>query len=325
MKKNIFKILFVIVIVSGSAQQVFAKSAEKIKIHLPREVVIQDSNISLGEIGILRADSAIVNSINDITLGRLSVPGQTIVIDRNTILSRLASNGIKKRRILFSGAKAVSVKRKSETITADDYVKAAEDFLKRNLNSKNLRWYLIKKPTDTHIDFSGDDYSLKTYFDRFSNEYQKRVIVQILNDGKTIDKQCVIFGLQYKCSQAVAKTDIPKGTVISPENIELRDIYRNRPDTNFRMPFGLVAVRDIKAGDTIKSNHISKPKPEKIIKRNDTIIVSISTDGMSLTVPGRAMQDGYLGDIIKVKVQVTKEARTIVARVRENGTVEPIL
>ena len=65
-----------------------------LQIHLPREVVVQGNLLTLGQISVVRGEPALVAAAARAGLGQLSVPGQKATLDRLTILSRLASQGI---------------------------------------------------------------------------------------------------------------------------------------------------------------------------------------------------------------------------------------
>ncbi|MHC4290214.1 MAG: hypothetical protein ACYSSK_09225, partial [Planctomycetota bacterium] len=75
------------------------------------------------------SDDDILPLVNELQLGKFSIHGQEIRIDRKTILSRLASMGIKSSWVTFNGAERISVCRDESTITTDRFVDAARDYL----------------------------------------------------------------------------------------------------------------------------------------------------------------------------------------------------
>ena len=102
-----------------------------LQVHLPREVAVQDNQLSLAQVGVVRGPEALVAEVSDIGLGRISLPGQKVVVDRPTILSRLASSGISAQRVRFTGAKAVTVRRQQTVIEAEDFVEVGRRFLRQ--------------------------------------------------------------------------------------------------------------------------------------------------------------------------------------------------
>ena len=87
-----------------------------LQIHLPREIRVEKSQLNLGQISVVRGPNAMVAQAATVGLGRFSVPGQKLVLDRPTILSRLASSGIPATQVRFTGAEAVF-----RTPAAEDY------------------------------------------------------------------------------------------------------------------------------------------------------------------------------------------------------------
>jgi len=80
--------------VQGAVVAVDVPEGSPLQVHLPREVTVQDSRLSLGQVSVVRGSGPMVAKASPIALGRLSLPGQELVLDRPTILSRLASSGI---------------------------------------------------------------------------------------------------------------------------------------------------------------------------------------------------------------------------------------
>jgi flagella basal body P-ring formation protein FlgA len=44
-----------------------------------------------------------------------------------------------------------------------------------------------------------------------------------------------------------------------------------------------------------------------------------------MTAVGKAMEDGRVGDCIRVKMQISNTTRIIYVKVNNNGTVEPVM
>ena len=74
----------------------------------------------------LRGDPSQVAAAGKIGLGQLSTPGQKAVLDRPTILSRLASHGIPAEQVRLTGAETVAVRRFSKTISTEEFVEVGQ-------------------------------------------------------------------------------------------------------------------------------------------------------------------------------------------------------
>ena len=58
-----------------------------LRIHLPREITIDGNIPNLGRVAIIRGNESLVSKAGKVTLGRISLPGQKIIVDRSIVLS----------------------------------------------------------------------------------------------------------------------------------------------------------------------------------------------------------------------------------------------
>ena len=203
------------------AKEVAVSSQEdmELQIYLPREITIQDDMLKLGEVGIIRGPDDLQTKVNDISLGRFSVPGQEIVIARNTILSRLASNGITASQVILKGAEKVKVKQKQQVISGNDFVNLANKFLEEKLTGeKVLEHNPIGTPENIYLSNECEKIEYLYNIKINSRGNQSSVEITVLADGKKIGTRNVIFSMQYEYRTPVAVVDIPAGALINTEN-----------------------------------------------------------------------------------------------------------
>jgi flagella basal body P-ring formation protein FlgA len=295
----------------------------ELKIYLPRELTIKDSNLTLGRVSIIQGSESLVAKASEIPLGRISVPGQEIVLDRNMILGRLACNGIPASRVILTGSEKITIKQQNTTISGSEFISLANSFLEKNpFNNTVCKWNPIRKPKDFIVSEGSKDIKLFPRLVRTSVKNQARVEIAVLSESKKIGVRQVTFAMIYECHQAVTKVDIPEGGVISPENIKIEKIQSNDPESaDWKPPYGLVAKRPLPAGTVLISNMLESLEPPVILKRNQNVVIRIERPGFLVTAMGIAMQNGRAGDYIKVRN--TDSQRIILARIKEDGTVEP--
>ena len=150
-----------------------------------------------------------------------------------------------------------------------------------------------------------------------------KIRISVLSSGKEIAACDVIFRYKYRCRKVVAKVDLPVGTVISAENVKIEEAVSNRPERpNWAPPYGLAAKRLIQANAVVRSNMAGPVKLPILIKRNQSVLIKIDRLGLLVTAMGKAMQEARIGDYIRVKN--INSQRIIVAKVNEDGTVEPV-
>jgi flagella basal body P-ring formation protein FlgA len=294
-----------------------------LKIYLPREVTIKDSSLILGQVSIIQGSETLVAKASEIPLGRISVPGQKIVLERPMILSRLACNGISASIVTLTGSEQITVKQQNHTISSNEFVSLASSFLEKNPpDNTACRWNSIRKPKDFVVSAGSKDIGFSPRLVQTGVRNQARVEITVLSGSNKIGVRQVTFALIYEHQQAITKVDIPAGGVISPENIKIEKIISNEPEpVDWKPPYGLVTKRGLPAGTALVPNMLESLEPPVILKRNQNVVIRIERPGFLITAMGIAMQDGRAGDYIKVRN--TDSQRIILARIKEDGTVEP--
>jgi len=299
------------------------KKDTELKIYMPREVTVKDSNLTLGRVSIIQGDESLTVRASEIALGRFSVPGQKIVLDRPIILGRLACNGIPASEVTLTGSEKITVKQQNQIIDSNDFVSLADSFLEKHRPGNMVcKWNPVRKPKDFVVPAENKDIKLSPRLVRTGARNQARVEIAVLSEGEKIGVRQVTFSLIYERHQAVAKADIPAGAVVSPENIKIEKIQSSEPGpAGFKPPYGQTVRRRLPAGTVLAPNMLETVKPPVILKRNQNVVIRIERPGFLVTAMGIAMQDGRAGDYIKVRN--TDSQQIILARIKEDGTVEP--
>ena len=295
-----------------------------LQIYLPREISIQESTLKLGYVGIVRGTDSFIKKANQVDLGRFSIPGQEIVISKHTIMSRLASEGISAANVTFMGAEEVTVRRKQTIITGDDFIKLADNYLKSKFPDNSIKgWKSIRTVQELIIPDSGKEIKYSYKHEKNANGSQVNVEIAVQSGDEKIASRSLSFKLEYEIRIPVALTDIASGTVISPENVKIEKRISTTPEpSDWKSPYGLFAKRAIQVNSLIHEGMIGIAEPQVVVKRNQNVVIRVVRPGFTITASGRTMQDGKTGDIIKVKN--VDSQRIIIARVNEDGSVEPI-
>ena len=121
--------------------------------------------------------------------------------------------------------------------------------------------------------------------------------------------------------RAVKQIAEPNGIDLS--NIKIEKVASNYPEPlNWSAPYGLVTRCLIDANTVIQPGMISSVKPQVLLERNKTVLIRFEKPGLLITAIGKTMQKGSLGEYIKVRN--IDSQRIILAKVKEDGTVEPV-
>jgi flagella basal body P-ring formation protein FlgA len=296
-----------------------------LQIYLPREVIVKEDCLLLGQVSIIRGSDPFVAAASKIPLGQFSAPGREVVIDRSMVLSRLACNGIPSSKVTLLGAEKVKVKQQQQTIKGSDFVKQASSFLKGNpLTASACRLEPLSIPKDFAVPGDSNNMELRPRLAGTCPSDQANVQIVVLQEGKQIGSREVTFRLKYNYRAAVTLADIPAGSLINSENVRIENTISSQPEpTDWKPPYGLVARRHLPANTVIGANMMGPASRPVVVGRNQSVVIRLEKPGLLVTAVGKALEDGRAGG--QIKVRNVDSQRIILARVNEDGTVEPVL
>jgi len=296
-----------------------------LQVHLPREITVRDSFLYLGQVAVVRGSGTLISQARELGMGRFSTPGQRVVLDRATILSRLASLGVPTEKVRFTGAEAVTVRRQQEIVETQDFIDQAEEFIRQHTSGFTVREIIaLSRPKSLVLGGQSQDVQLKPQFVRSPSSGLVTVQVQVLVDGKNIGTRTIPFRLKYECRQAVAVADIAEGAALTPNNIRIETRVSDRPEpAGWKPPYGLLATHALVANTEIRDDMIGTIQSSIVVRRNETVMIRLERPGFSVTAVGTALQEAHAGETLKVRNDDSR--RVIVCKVNVDGTVEPML
>lgn len=295
-----------------------------LQIYLPREITINNDSPNLGEIAIIRGDESLAAKADKVSLGLISSPGQKITIDRSIVLSRLACSGISASDVTLSGAEEITVSQEHQIIRGDKFVETAISFLMENPPQSSVCQYsAIRIPQDLILSETSENIRLVPSLAENSIKNQATVLITVFSGDKELGSREAAFLLKYNSRKVTAKVDIPAGAIISSENIKVEKTVSNYPEpANWAVPYGLSARRSLPTNTVISMDMVEPVKPQVILKRNQNVLIKIDRFGLLVTAIGKTMQEGRVGEYIKV--QNLSSQRVILVKVQEDGSVEPV-
>jgi flagella basal body P-ring formation protein FlgA len=322
-------IFFVLLGFVGTAAAVDGSGGSEVRvqlqIHLPREVTVEDSALSLGQVSVIKGEPALVVAAGGLGLGRLSVPGQKATLDRMTILSRLASYGIPVKSVRLTGAEAVVVRRHQKIIETEEFIEAGKVFLRRHPPAPMIAEVVpTTRPKDLVLPGQMEDLELTPRFVKNRSRGYVTVQIAVRADGKELGTRDIPFRLRYRCRRAVCLKELAEGAVLTPENVAIETIVSDQPEpAGWKPPYGLVTARALAADTEIRAHMVGAAQPAVVIRRNETVVIRVERPGLLVTAVGTALQEARAGE--HVKVRNADSSRVIVCKVNADGTVEPML
>lgn len=296
-----------------------------LQVHLPREVTVQGHLLTLGQISVVRGDPALAALAAQVALGQFSMPGQKAILDRPTILSRLASQGIPGERVRLTGAEAVTVRRLQKTISADEFLEIGKTFLRQHPPGPSIcETVPTVKPKDLILPGPIGDLQVTPRFVRSAARGFVTVQIAVTGDGKECGLREIPFRLKYQCHRVVTAKEVPEGTALTPENVKIETVVSDQPEpAGWKPPYGLVAVRTLAADTEIRREMANAAQSPVVVLRNETVVIRIQRPGLMVTAVGIAMQEARAGEYVKVRNADSN--RVIICKVSADGTVEPML
>jgi flagella basal body P-ring formation protein FlgA len=237
----------------------------------------------------------------------------------------LATNGIPSSKVTFKGANQTTVKRQKRSVRSQELVALASSFLKNHPPDASIcQWNVIRKPKDLILPDTGTELQFSPQLVLNRTKSHARVEITVLCNGKKIGNRDILFALKYNCRQAVTIASITKDAVISPENVKVEVKQSNNPEpSDWKPPYGLIAKRPLTANTILKPYMVESQTSSTILKRNQSVVIRIELPGLLITATGLTLEDGRAGEHIRVRN--TNSQRIILARICEDGSVEPVL
>jgi len=297
-----------------------------LRIYLPREIEVDGDSLRLGDITIVRsAGPELAGRASAVTMGRAPFAEETLVIDRRTVLSRLAAAGIPGAEAQLSGAEKIMVKRRECVVSADRILLEAEKCLARHRpGPEGAGWRLTHRPKNMVLPGRSGQVHLRAELLKDAPKHYVTVGLSAVREGKTLATVKLTYRLMYPHQQAVATRDIAAGQMITPDNARLQGSLMAFPqDDGFRPPFGKIATSALKSGTVIRPGLLRPASPVAVVEKGQTVVIKVVGAGFVISGLGQALEPGRADQIIRVRNLDSK--RIIEAEVMFDGTVSPVI
>ena len=292
-------------------------------LYAPRAKTVIGSSMILGDLCVVRCDDAALRAkAAAVAMGRGPYAKETILIDRPTILSRLAAVGIYGKKVRFAGAKSICLTRNESVFGSDDILAAARRYLtEHSPESANRGYRLVRKIGELTVASPG---KAKLSISPVSDSPQGYVKLEA---SAVVGKQklgavSILFRIIYPHRQAVTTELVRSGQAFTPRNTRLRTVYLERSEPkDWSAPYGMAATRNIPSGTVILTGMAQVRKLEIVVRRRQIVTMVVRRPGILVQSKGQALQDGRPGDYIKVRNTMSNSI--VIAKVQYDGTVSP--
>ena len=129
--------------------------------------------------------------------------------------------------------------------------------------------------------------------------------------------------VSVKIQQVVSSEPLSKGHILSKDDLVVISKYvttdRNKGYQVADKLIGKQLKRNLQSNTVIKPNYVTS---KATIKRGSMVVIRSRNPSLNVSMKGKALQKGSIGDIIRVKNMTSK--RTVDAKIISNGIVSPI-
>ena len=294
-----------------------------LRVYVPRAKALSGNEAPLGALCVLRCDdAAVLAKASAVRMGRAPFAKETIVIDRGTILSRLAASGISRRRVVFTGAPSIRLTRNASTFASEKIFAAARKYLSEKSPGPAGCGYRLVRTIDPLVAASPGRATLCIRPAKDSPNGYVKLEAAAAENGATLAAAGLLFKITYPHRQAVATEAMGSGAVFTPHNTRLRTAYLDQPAVkDWSAPYGTEATQNITPGTVITAGMTRAHKLEIVVRRKQVVTMVIRGAGFVVQGKGEALQDGRPGQYIKIRN--TSSKRIVLAKVQYDGTVSP--
>jgi flagella basal body P-ring formation protein FlgA len=298
---------------------------QKLHVILNKDVVVDSAQICLGQISILTGPKELVEKARYVTIGTFYAKGQVLCADRNTILSRLASTGIGLRQVELSGSETAQVRKNEKYVDPQQIMETARAYIDKHLAGQNVcSLQAIGTLSPVVLNDPNTSAQVSAQMSRYQIGGAKKVTVAIAQDGIPIAQREVTFAVRFWVHRAVAERELLPGTLIRTGDVRIEQVESSVPEpANWKEPFGLVIRRRVAEGSLIHPDWVGPAEAPTLIRRNQQVMVQLSTGAMYLSAPGQALDEGRAGELIRVRRGQRPDERIIYCTIQADGTVRP--
>ncbi len=267
----------------------FSYSFAVVEVKLKKIANVETQQIKLKDIATVKADNKnFANYISSLVVKNISADKDKIT--KKDIIDVLKNNYVNIKDVVIKGDYTIVILKKVK-IDKDFLSKKVESFIKKHyknieiekISLPNINFEVIGTPKIKVI--SKGSTNSYMYFDIFINHYKTSASVRYFKTTKAV----------------VAKRYIPKGSIISYDDVKIDKVKAKNDEryfTNINKLIGKKLRFAVKKGQPITLKYLEK---EYYVFRNTNVEVLYEKNGFRIRLLGRALENGELGDLIRVR------------------------
>ncbi|MCE5270086.1 flagellar basal body P-ring formation chaperone FlgA [bacterium] len=298
-----------------------ADNLERVYVYIKDQARTPRDQMRLGDVASVQGfDEALVAQVNDLPLGPAPLPGNDILLDRESIRRSLAAHRIDPVRVSFSGSDAVRVSRSGRKITGAEMAGLIQDYVHRS-------WQGLADSTAVTYSNLPDEIVVEEGNSQLQVLDQIRgrvsgaaaVSLAVIEDGRVVRRVPVSIRAQAFGTVAVAIRDLHQGEFLQPGDIQLatREISDQRSEavSSLEQAAGMRLRRNVRQDQPLTVDALENPP---VVDRGDEVTLIVQYKNIRIGCPGKAWESGGRGDKILVR---NHYGRNMTGRVVDSRTV----
>ncbi|MCL6518709.1 MAG: flagellar basal body P-ring formation chaperone FlgA [Armatimonadetes bacterium] len=281
---------------------------------------VESQTITLGDIATIKVDDqAFAEKAKKTVICCSPLPGKSRELTRSQITTALRRVGLWSNSIVFLCPDLVSIKRRALLVTGEMLFDAVREYVSKKEDLPGVASAeIVRLPTDQEVPIGKLELRVKS-----SNKQLKgrvNVPIEIVIDGRTYRTVYVPALIKVIAQVPVATKTIAKDEELDASNISLeeRDITNLPNDIIIGKPeAGWSACVPIPQGSVLRRGWIASPP---VIKSGDAVIVFVNNGAVSVSDKGVAVQEGRIGD--RIKVRLFRDSQEVRGTVTAPGIIE---
>jgi flagella basal body P-ring formation protein FlgA len=285
---------------------------------------VDGSQVRLGDVAdISGAPAAEAGKLARLEIAAAPKPGRSKEIHRDFMAAKLHQLGC--RDALFRGPVSIIATRDSQTVAADKVEEMLRSYIESHMPWKAADTVIDINPPPTVAGLPAGQTAIRFECDgdyRYVGDTTFKTTVVV--GGKPCKTMYMRASIHPFGRVAVATRDIKRGELISDSDCTMvrkdlgdlsRGFFADRAGLR-----GLVAARSIPTGAVISTRSVDRPVA---VKRGRVVVAEVRGNGFRITAMAKAMDNGRVGDVIRLMNVASKKALT--GEVLDANTVKVVL
>ncbi len=299
-----------------------AAPASQVLIRMPEKASVVGPEVRLGEIAeIITPDKGLSERLLRLAVGRAAPAGQTLSLAQSVLKIALYREGYDLKTIEFSGAQTTDVLTASQSYQESELLDGAKAFVAGQLKEDPGNVEVALSSTDKALTLPAGEVTA-SFLPSFSGTYQGLTLLtaKLSVDGREVRDLPVRLSINVMRPAVVTKVAVQAGEKFSEDNVALERWPENKTPPNAMRDVAGVLGRTagvfLAPHTVVALNAIYDPP---VIHHGSEVNGTIEEGNVELQVTVRAIDDGKMGDVIRV--ENTDSHKLLKAKVLDEKTV----